>query len=100
MFSCSAETDADSSGEGPGQAAGDQEGRRASADGVRSPCANRVLNLRPATGVPASDEPDPVLRGGEQEASGAGSPAGGRTAPPAAHRAVRPAAAGTPGHQE
>lgn len=51
-------------------------------------------------GVSASDEPDPVLHCGEQEAAVAGEPADWRTAPPADQRGVRPADPGTPDHQE
>lgn len=63
-----------------------------------APADGRVFFVPP--GVSASDEPDSVLRGGEQEPSGAGQPADRRTAPPAGQRGVRPAAAGTPGLQE
>lgn len=51
-------------------------------------------------GVSAADEPDSFLRGGEQEAIGAGRPGDRRTAPPAGQRPVRPAGPGTPDHQE
>lgn len=60
----------------------------------------RLLMILVFPGVSASDEPDSVLCGGEQDHSSPGQPPDRRTAPPAGLRGVCPAAAGTPDCQE
>lgn len=103
----SAETNAESSGEDSGQTSGDQEGNVSAAvyPSEMMLQTSHVLwkhshNVSVVPAFSASDEPNSVLRGREQEPGRAGGPADPGTAPPAGQRGANPPAAGATGNQE
>lgn len=98
--SCSPEPNAESSGEGSGQTAGDQEGWWTTRTTFDPVLPASVTSLFFAPGVSEADEPDPVLPGGEQNPGRPGGPADRRTAPAEDQGGLRPAAAPTPGCEE